>query len=106
MQTTGGRARQCERAADRQAGGLAAYLHADYYADYFASRGITGTFLVMPISGYFLDAASLATGGRQYGAQMAVIHALSNASTNAACGYARSCGSGRTPRWRLPSARR
>ena len=67
------------------AGGLAAYLHADYYADYFASRGITGTFLVMPISGYFLDAASLATGGRQYGAQRAVFHARSNASTNAAC---------------------
>ena len=66
------------------AGGLAAYLHADYYADYFRGR-ISGTFLAMPISGYFLDAVSLATGGKQYGAQMAVIHALSNASTNAAC---------------------
>ena len=65
------------------AGGLATYLHADYYSDYFKGK-ITGTFLSMPISGYFLDAVSL-TGVKQYGAQMAVIHALSNASTNAEC---------------------
>ena len=65
------------------AGGLAAYLHADYYFDYFKGR-ISGTYLSMPISGYFLDAVSLA-GSKEYGAQIAVIHALSNASTNAAC---------------------
>jgi len=65
------------------AGGLATYLHADYLLDYFKPK-ISGTYLSMPISGYFLDAVSQ-SGARQYGSQIAVIHALSNASTNAAC---------------------
>jgi hypothetical protein len=65
------------------AGGLATYLHANYYLDYFRGR-ISGTYLSMPISGYFLDAYSQ-SGVKQYGKQIAVIHALSNASTNAEC---------------------
>jgi hypothetical protein len=52
-------------------------------AEYLRGR-ISGTFPSMPISGYFLDAVSL-TGVKQYGALMAVVHALSNASTSAAC---------------------
>lgn len=65
------------------AGGLATYLHANYLLDYFTGK-ISGQYLSMPISGYFLDAVSQ-SGVKQYGKQIAVIHALSNASTNAEC---------------------
>lgn len=65
------------------AGGLATYLHADYLHEKLTGA-YTGTFASMPISGYFLDHANT-EGEHVYGNQIAVIHALSNASTNAAC---------------------
>lgn len=65
------------------AGGLATYLHANYLYDTLNGQ-YTGQFLSLPISGYFLDAVSK-DGVKQYGSQIQVIHALSNASTDASC---------------------
>jgi hypothetical protein len=65
------------------AGGLATFLHANYLYDKLQGA-YSGQFLSMPISGYFLDALSK-DGAKQYGMQIQVIHALSNASTDAAC---------------------
>lgn len=54
---------------------------ADYVAEQFPH---SGSYSSIPISGYFLDHASV-TGEKVYSEQIKVIHALSNASTNAAC---------------------
>jgi len=65
------------------AGGLATYLHANYLADKLAGQ-FSGVFLAMPISGYFLNHPN-PFGEYVYGDQIAVIHALSNASIDTAC---------------------
>jgi len=63
------------------AGGLATYLHADYVAEQLPH---SGQYLSAPISGYFLNHASI-SGEHVYGDQIRSIYQLSNASTNAAC---------------------
>ena len=64
------------------AGGLATYLHADYVSSLVPR---SGAYYSLPISGYFIDAPSMANGTYVYSQQIQSIYGISNASTNADC---------------------